>query len=185
MIVGIEYSMTSPAICVCIGEFKYENCKFIFVTGKKKFAQPFNKQIEGVILPTYKNNTERFSSLAEITRDFIFNEWPEDDEVSLGLEGYAMGAKGQVFNIGENTGILKYYLQYIEEWGVDIHAPSAIKKFATDKGNASKELMYEAFVKETGVNLDEILEQKIDNGVPSPISDIVDAYYIAKLQSTM
>jgi hypothetical protein len=186
VIVGIDYSMTSPAICVCNGEFKYENCKFLFVTATKKYAQPFNEQIEGLPLFEYSDNIERFALLAEMTYEFIFDNWPEGEEsstVKIGLEGYAMGAKGQVFSIGENTGILKHRLCHAEEWKVDVHAPSVIKKFATGKGNAKKEDMYEAFVAETGVNLSDILEQSVDPKVSSPISDIVDAYYIAKLQS--
>ena len=188
MIVGIDYSMTSPAICICTGEFKYENCKFLFVTQTKKYAQPFNEQIEGMPLFTYRDNIERFSLLAEMTYEFIFDNWPEGEDssdVSIGLEGYAMAAKGQVFNIGENTGILKQRLCYAEDWNISIHAPSAIKKLASGKGNSKKEDMYESFTKETGVNLSLILEQSVDPKVSSPISDIVDAYYIAKLQSTM
>jgi hypothetical protein len=74
---------------------------------------------------------------------------------------------------------------YTEDWGIDVHAPSAIKKFATGKGNAKKEDMYASFVEETGVDLSIILDQSVDPKVNSPISDIVDAYYIAKLQSTL
>jgi hypothetical protein len=188
VIVGIDYSMSSPAICTCIGDFKYENCKFLFVTQTKKYAQPFNDQIEGLPLFEYRDNIERFSLLAEMTYEFIFDCWPEgenSDDVSIGLEGYAMGAKGQVFSIGENTGILKQRLCYAEDWKLDVHAPSSIKKFATGKGNAKKEDMYDAFIKETGVNLSDLLEQSVDPKVSSPISDIVDAYYIAKLQSTV
>lgn len=188
MIVGIDYSMTSPAICVCAGEFKYENCKFLFVTQTKKYAQLFNDQIEGKPLFEYKDNVERFALLADMSYEFIFEHWPEGEDssdVSIGLEGYAMGAKGQVFNIGENTGVLKNRLSYDEDWVITVHAPSAIKKFATGKGNAKKEDMYAQFIKETGVNLSDLLEQSVDPKVSSPISDIVDAFYIAKLQSTM
>lgn len=188
MIVGIDYSMTSPAICVCSGDFKYENCKFIFVTGTKKYAQIFNEQIEGISAISYKNNIERFANLSELTYDFIFSSWPDDEDssdVSIGLEGYAFGAKGQVFNIGENTGILKHRLTYIEDWNIDVHAPTVVKKFATGRGNATKEDMYEAFTKETGVNLGDILNQSTSPKVSSPINDIVDSYYIAKLQYSM
>ena len=188
MIVGIDYSMSSPAICVCAGDFKYENCKFLFVTRTKKYAQPYNSQITGEPLGEFKDNIERFAMLSEITYDFIFANFPEnetDEDVSIGLEGYAMGARGQLFNIGENTGILKHRLCYIEDWNIDIHSPSTIKKFATGKGNAKKEDMYETFINETGVNLSDLIEQSVDPKVSSPISDIVDAFYIAKLQSTM
>jgi Holliday junction resolvasome RuvABC endonuclease subunit len=184
MIVGIDYSMTSPAVCVCNGEFKFENCHFLYVTGVKKYEGVYG-QVEGKLMNTWKDNVDRFSQLADMVREFIFYQWPEDTEApSIGLEGYAMGAKGQVFNIGENTGILKYYLSYIEDWDVTTYAPSSVKKFATEKGNANKELMYEAFIKETGADLEKIFGIDINpEKIISPVSDIVDAYYIAKIHS--
>ena len=63
------------------------------------------------------------------------------------LEGYSYGSKGQaIFQIAENCGILKYSLlnNKIE---YNIIVKSIVKKFATDKGNANKELMYEHFCK--------------------------------------
>ena len=75
MIVGIDYSMSSPAICVCSGDFKYENCKFLFVTRTKKYAQSYNTQITGEPLGEFKDNIERFALLSEITYDFIFENF--------------------------------------------------------------------------------------------------------------
>jgi Holliday junction resolvasome RuvABC endonuclease subunit len=57
--------------------------------------------------------------------------------------------------------------------------PSLVKKFATGRGNAKKEEMYNSFVNETGVNLHSLLTPDL-NSIKSPISDIVDAYYICK-----
>jgi hypothetical protein len=53
-----------------------------------------------------------------------------------------------------------------------------IKKFATGKGNATKDSMYEAYLKETGLDLIKILTPNCKLG--SPITDIVDAWYLAK-----
>ena len=55
--------------------------------------------------------------------------------------------------------------------------PSVVKKFATGKGNADKEKMYDQFYVDTGVNLMEVFEQ---NTLSNPVTDIVDSYYIAK-----
>ena len=67
---------------------------------------------------------------------------------------------------------------------LDIIPPSEIKKFATGKGNASKEKMYESFFQETGVPLTSFLgmsRQKTEpQKIKSPVSDIVDSYYICK-----
>jgi hypothetical protein len=85
----------------------------------------------------------------------------------------------KVFHIAENTAILKYNL-WDAQIEFDIIPPTVIKKFATGKGNANKEKMYEAFVNENpGVDLRSWLTPRSSN-VISPVSDIVDAYFIAK-----
>ena len=56
--------------------------------------------------------------------------------------------------------------------------PSVVKKGATGKGNADKDKMYEAFVKETKIDLKKIFDT---DKVGNPISDIVDSYYIQKV----
>ena len=55
---------------------------------------------------------------------------------------------------------------------------SVVKKGATGKGNADKDMMYEAFVKETKIDLKKLFDtEKVGN----PISDIVDSYFIQKV----
>jgi Holliday junction resolvasome RuvABC endonuclease subunit len=81
-----------------------------------------------------------------------------------------------VFNLAENMGILKHKL-YKAAIPVTIIEPSRAKKIATGKGNADKEAMYEAFMKETGVDLIKKFGQlKLTN----PVTDIVDSYFILK-----
>jgi hypothetical protein len=59
--------------------------------------------------------------------------------------------------------------------------PTVIKKYATDKGNANKELMYDAFSKQSvaPVELQKTLRPK-SNKLTNPTTDIVDAYWICK-----
>ena len=52
-----------------------------------------------------------------------------------------------------------------------------IKKFATGKGNADKQKMYEQFTNDTSTNLMKVFDIPTLN---NPITDIIDAYYIAK-----
>ena len=60
----------------------------------------------------------------------------------------------------------------------DTVVPSVVKKYASGKGNADKELMYQTLKKETKVDLmKDFDQQKLNN----PVTDIVDAYYIAKV----
>ena len=182
MIIGIDYSMTSPAVCVCNNPFTYENCRFMFITKNKKLAIKHTPSIEGLQTFEYKDNLERFTRLADITCEWIMNQpGALMKRNHIGIEGYAFGAKGQVFNIGENTGILKFKLAEKVANTMSIYAPSEIKKFATGKGNANKMLMYEAFVEETGDDL-KILFNSPYKG-QSPVSDIIDSYYIAKYRN--
>ena len=89
-----------------------------------------------------------------------------------------MGAKGKVFHIGENCGLLNHKL-WKEKMSFKVIAPTALKKFASGKGNADKCMMHESFVKDTGINLmKEMDKESKDCG--SPVSDIVDSYYLAR-----
>ena len=60
----------------------------------------------------------------------------------------------------------------------NIIVPSIVKKFATDKGNANKDLMYEHFCKDTKTDLMKTFDMQT---LSNPITDIVDSYYIAIL----
>lgn len=89
------------------------------------------------------------------------------------MEGYSFASKGLVFNIAENAGVLKHKLHKLEI-PLTIVPPTTIKKFAI-KGNASKEIMYETFVKKTGIDLIKAFGIKRPD---SPINDIVDAFFL-------
>ena len=83
-----------------------------------------------------------------------------------------------MFNIAENTGILKHYLKK-NKFNFETIPPTVIKKHATGKGNANKELMYETFLSESHVDLQSQLSPK-STKISNPVSDIVDSFYICK-----
>lgn len=118
----------------------------------------------------FDSQESRFSQLSE----WAINKIPKIAKVFI--EGYAYASKGVVFHIGENTGILKHRL-----WLADISfqelSPPTIKKFATGKGNANKLAMYESFVDETKLDISSIIHC---NEGESPMSDVIDSYYVAK-----
>lgn len=89
------------------------------------------------------------------------------------LEGYSLGSKGKVFSIAENTAVLKYILWKLNI-EVTIFAPTTIKKYATDKGNANKDLMKESY--ESTVQLKTL--HPISHYKDSPYTDCIDAYWI-------
>ena len=172
MKVGIDYSMTSP--CVCINNGKVFS--FHYLTDKKKYTGIIETNntkftIQGYSHKQYTNNIERFNNIAQWVLSLLK---PND---TIQLEGYAMGVtKGVVFNIGELTGILKLRL-WENGYVVESIAPTANKKAATGKGNANKDAMNDAFLLETKLDLLTLFKC---NKVANPVSDIVDSYFLCK-----
>jgi len=172
MIAGVDYSMTSPAICLSpLNDFKFENCTFSFLTTSKKYDTVVDN-ISGKYFE-YENEMKRYDTISSHFLDLLL-----DYNVRVCyIEEYSMGSKGRVFHIAENTGVFKYRMW---NFGVDFVtvAPTTIKKFATGKGNANKEKMQESFIQETGKDLKAMLDMTDKQWNPS--SDIIDAYYICK-----
>tara|TARA_B110000285_G_C15044467_1_gene573539 strand:- start:184 stop:762 length:579 start_codon:yes stop_codon:yes gene_type:complete len=173
-IVGIDYSLNSPALCITNSSFEFERCSFHFLTRKKKHICNFGNNIFGYEHSEYNTPIERFSQIS----DWVFSIINKVSNPKVFIEGYSFGSKGQaVFQIAENCGILKYRLQ-LAEIEYDTVVPSVVKKFASSKGNADKQLMYDSFKEHTKVDLMKKFDmEKLNN----PVTDIVDSYYIAKV----
>ena len=168
-IIGIDYSLTSPAVCVNDGKLK-----FYYLTTKKKWIGKQSKDIIGYEHKEWTDPIQRFTYISDFVFDILFTT----NNPKIFIEGYSFGSKGQgLFQIAENCGILKYRL--LEKgYGYNTVVPSVVKKGATGKGNADKDMMYEAFVKETNIDLKQIFDtEKVGN----PISDIADSYFIQKV----
>jgi hypothetical protein len=177
MIVGIDYSMTSPAMCFLGTDKTFSNSKHFFLTSKKRDLSVPLQNIFCDEHRLYTSEIERFSQ----TADFFINLLVSQSNTPIVyLEDYSLGSKGRVFAIAENTAILKYKLF---ERGIRVHTvpPTVLKKFAFGKGNAKKEQMYEAYQK-LGNNPDLVSfyhARKVTK-IGSPISDIVDAFFLAR-----
>lgn len=163
--VGIDYSITSPGICVGTSAKDYH----LYGFWKKEYSSP---KITLFKYPPWKNNMERYHLLSSKVLDLI----QEGDIISI--EGYSYGSsKGLQYNIGENGGILKHRI--FMKYGIILteYAPTEIKKFATGTGNSNKESMVDSYEKDTNHM---IREEFGINKVGSPISDLVDSYWIFK-----
>jgi crossover junction endodeoxyribonuclease RuvC len=173
LIAGIDYSLTTPAICVAPYKktFGFEDCKFHFLTAKKKASGSFAKgQINGKEHRTYKIEEQRYNNISTWALEIL-------NEVEyVVIEDYSFGSKGRVFHIAENTGLLKHQLWRFNKT-FSVAAPTTIKKFATGKGNSDKDAMYDAFFKETQFNLKNVFDQE---STASPVSDLVDSFYMCK-----
>ena len=172
--VGIDYSLTSPAICITDDKFIFERSRFYFLTNKKKHLGIFGN-ITGSEHQPWTDPIQRFTQISDWVLKVLRLYQPGG--ITIAIENYSYGSKGQaLFQIAENCGILKYRLLE-QKWNYSVVVPSVVKKFATGKGNADKEMMYEQFCKDTKTDLKKLLDSaKAGN----PVSDIVDSWYIAK-----
>ena len=170
-IIGADFSFSCPCLCLHSGDiFSLKNCQFYYLTDKKKFVR--TGQFTGTLHSEYKSQEERIDKITS----WAISHIPKNSKVFL--EGYSFGSRsGLMFNIGELGGLLKhkFYCNLIE---FELVPPTAVKKLATSKGNAKKDLMYSAFYNETTFDLLAELQTKVIGG--NPQSDIVDSYYLAK-----
>ena len=170
--IGIDYSLSSPAICVCYGKFNLKNCKIYYLTNVKKYEGSFyNGRINGRLHLYYTTEAQRHDQISHWAMSIIGTTLN-----NIFIEGYSFGSKGLVFNLAENMGTLKHKLFKLNKNFSSI-VPGRVKKNATGKGNADKLKMYEQFVKDTKVDLMKEFDQ---NKLNNPVTDIVDAYYVAK-----
>jgi len=168
-IVGIDYSLTSPCVCINNG-----NLMWFFLTKKKKHIGQLSEDIIGYEHKEWTDPIERFTNISEFVIDILSQCYNPQTYI----EGYSYGSKGQaLFQIAENCGILKHRLRE-QGYPYKIIVPSVVKKGATGKGNADKDMMYEAFNKETKIDLKKLFDT---DKVGNPVSDIADSYFIQKV----
>jgi hypothetical protein len=172
MLIGIDYSITCPCLCLFDErkEFKFNNCFFYYLTNTKKYADKIAPNITGESFQEYVQDVDRFDTISQWATNLCIGA------ADVGMEGYAYGAKGRVFNLAENMGLLKYKL-YKHAIPVTIIEPAKVKKCATGKGNADKQVMYDTFSKETNTNLLSVFNQKT---LSNPVTDVIDSYYVLK-----
>ena len=127
--IGIDYSLSSPAICVCKGKFKLDNCKIYYLTNVKKYEGNYcNGKINGRLHLPYTSEQQRHDQISEWALSVIGTAIG-----NIFIEGYSFGSKGLVFNLAENMGTLKHKLYVLNKRFKSI-VPGQIKKNATGKG---------------------------------------------------
>lgn len=172
-IVGIDLSLTSPALCYFKGEeFNFEQCEFFFLTKNKKLTYP-RPPVYGQEMADYLTEMDRYANISAWVFSCIDHVEPDH----IFIEDYSFSSTGRVFNLAENCGILKYNL-WRSGYGYSCIPPTVVKKTATGKGNSNKVAMEIAFQQHTGFDLRKHLQ--LSQSASNPVSDIIDSYYVAK-----
>jgi len=153
----------------------FDKSSFYFLTDKKAHTGKLLNNVTGTLHDDYLCNQERYDNISNYFITLISEN--VNEHIVINIEDYSFGSKGKVFNLAENCGLLKHKL-----WGLGykltLIPPTTLKKFATTKGNANKESMYQSFIAAGNPDINKTLfptKSKIDN----PVSDIVDSYYLA------
>ena len=204
--IGIDFSLTSPAICV------YKNGLYSFISffndgGKdwkksKSKTYKYHNELYGIIdvIPytrkiddsNYRSEQKTKMSDALMIVNLIIDKLKSiiDDEVIIGLEGFSYGSiSSSTLDLAMYNSFLR--MKLIENFGSDvlnIISPTEGKKMLFGKGNAKKEDMIQSFI-DNRLEDDILIKNDLwkyckENGVdfkqPKPIDDLVDAYGILK-----
>ena len=204
--IGIDFSLTSPAICV------YKNGSYNFISffndsgkdwkkSKSKSYRYHNELCDIIdVIPytrkiddsNYRSEQKTKMEDALMIVNLIIDKLRSviDDEVIIGLEGFSYGSiSSSTLDLAMYNSFLR--MKLIENFGsnvLNIISPTEGKKMLFGKGNAKKEDMIQSFIDN---RLDDVILVKNDfwkyckeNGVdfkqPKPIDDLVDAYGILK-----
>ena len=180
-VAGIDYSLTSPAICVWKktddGLFNFDRCDVYYLENSSRSRSPSHGilNLHADPYPNWESEEERHDLLSDWAYQRV-------QGCEVFIEGYAFATSGKSYvrSVAENTGLLKHKMYKVKIPYQSV-PPTVIKKYATGKGNANKDLMYEAFSDEllTPPDLKSALTP-ISKKLTNPVTDIVDAYYIAK-----
>jgi Holliday junction resolvasome RuvABC endonuclease subunit len=172
---GIDYSLTSPAICVWDNNFTLNplNCKIYYLTSVKKSVLVNEFFVGKIYPPKWSFEEERHDIISNWAFNIVFDVNPK----KVFIEGYSYGSVGKVFNLAENMGLLKHKL-WKNGFRFSEIPPTTIKKHATGKGNATKDIMNSQYITEGGPDLRTLF--KMTPSQWNPTSDIIDSYYVLK-----
>ena len=204
--IGIDFSLTSPAICV------YKNGEYSFISffndgGKdwkksKSKSYKYHKELSDIIdvIPYTRKIDDSNYRIEQKTKmadalmivNIIIEKLKTiiDDDVIIGLEGFSYGSiSSSTLDLAMYNSFLR--MKLIENFGSDvlnIISPTEGKKMLFGKGNANKENMIQAFIdnrlEDSELMMNNFWKYCKDNGVdfkqPKPIDDLVDAYGILK-----
>jgi len=170
-VIGIDYSFTCPALCCLMG------ATALWWVNYKLKGRPYPPLPNVEWTPsTIDGDVCRFIELADWVEAVVRIHQPE----LIVLEDYAFMANGRITQLAENVGVLKARLSLFTI-PLQLVAPTAMKKFATGKGNANKDDIWSAFITQysTAEGWAAQCHPKAAR-IGSPVADIADAYFLAQ-----
>lgn len=207
-LVGIDFSLNSPAFCVLKGNdfiwgslTRSERSQESFLKSFKKPYAVFSDfpEFNFVFLNKKKmpdDYTEKERIKIDYFQELVDSFWNSildicgNDEIVVALEGLSFASNGNtLIDISMATALLrKKIVDYTGSQNFYVFSPTSVKKFAL-KGNAKKNELYQALIslESKGTNLDKFTkilkenqEEWITGGgnVNKPLDDIIDATFI-------
>lgn len=173
-VLGIDYSLSCPALCFLDPDRGPQ-----WWVHYKLHGKPYKPIPRITWTPsTTVGEIPRYIELAQWVLQIVDQQRPSH----IILEDYAFGASGRLTQLSENAGTLKVKLfETFPTIPVHVVAPTSMKKFATGKGNATKDIIWEAFVATfpEGKDWHTHCHPKAKK-IGSPAGDIADAYFLAQ-----
>ena len=105
----------------------------------------------------------------EIIDDYCFGDKVLANKVLFSLEDYSYAIRNSrsLISLAEQGGLIRFHFHKIGA-NLQLYAPAEVKKFATGKGNAKKELMIKAVYKKWGFDTND--------------QNLADGYVVARLR---
>lgn len=195
-VIGVDFSLNSTGITI------HKDNTYIFYNIFNQTVKDFNKSekyrnhrmISNYVnlIPINRNidkttyQTQEYDKLVDadkLTNTIIeiVSQW-EASSTTIIIEGFSFGSKSNSYiDLVEYQSILRFKLQSLK-YNLVILSPSEIKKAVTGKGNAKKEDVIKAVIKEIGESNDFIRfiknNQKNFTKDIKPIDDICDSLAI-------
>lgn len=203
MLLGIDYSINSPAICVLQDEITFFSFPRVGSIKESTMKSLIDCQVIVKEVPAEPKNTTK-GKVAEFERHYfrdcltqteiISNELPKGENPVVAFEGFSFASNGN--RLAQLSGY-----QYMLRWrlhdehcmqfdDLHIYSPMTVKSTA-GKGNFKKEQMIDAFIASDDERLrntsfwkaisqsPELFQTKTGKWV-KPIDDIVDSYWVLR-----
>lgn len=179
---GLDFSLTSPAVCYSKSKiFNIEDCDFFFFVKKNQQLFSYKMSFEKSKPVLTKTGVTIYKDKTTLTRARSIYQALSRKCESVAIEGYSYGSFAKstsILDTAEAVGIYKYLYKQQHDQKFILASPKTIKKFATESGNANKLQMSDQFKRETNLDLTLVFNKK--TCLIQPIPDIVDSYFICK-----